>query len=92
MNKVMSESNKISKVIINSEGKLRVVTAHAQLVSYYYPCRHKGYDYRIPVADCVEDTSNPIELIYKGKPIVSLTNADLATKRRTQTQGERNLA
>lgn len=87
----MSEANKINKVILDLEGKLETVTARAQLISYYYPCRHRGYDYRIPATECVEDSSNAVDLIYKGKPIVSLTNSDVATKRRTQTQGERNL-
>lgn len=87
----MSELNKINQVILDVEGKLETVVARAQLVSFYYPCRHRGYDYRIPVSECVEDASNSDDLIYKGKPIVSLTQSDVATKRRTQTQGERNL-
>lgn len=88
----MSESNKINRVILTVEGKLKVVTARSQLISYYYPCRHRGYDYRIPATECVEDTSNSIDLMYQGKPIVSLTDSDLAARRRTQSQGERHLA
>lgn len=88
----MSEPNKINRVILDVEGKLETVAARAPLISYFYPCRHRGYDYRIPASECVEDSSNSNDLIYRGKPIVSLTQSEVATKRRTQTQGERNLA
>jgi hypothetical protein len=87
----MSESNKINRVILDVDGKLETVVARAPLISDYYPCRHRGYDYRIPVSECVEDSTDSVDLIYKGKALVSLTNSDVATKRRTQTQGERNL-